>query len=288
MKDKKLEILSVTIFILALGFLYWDSVYSMVIEWYTDENYSHGFLIPVISGYLLWQKKDDIKSAVVSPSNLGLPIALLGLFVYLVGNVAGENFTMRLSLLLVAAAAIVFAYGFGLFRTILFPYCYLFFMLPLPFILYDSVAFPLKLLVTQYSVGFLKLIGIPVMREGNIIVLTTTTLEVADACSGIRSIMSLLALSTALAYFTQRGAVKKTILALMAIPIALVANSIRVIGTGMLASRFGPSVAEGFFHEFAGLVIFGAAILMLILSAFTLGKLGGRDKQPDNQTTKRR
>lgn len=274
MKIKKLEALSILIFLGVLALLYMDPVASMVGEWYTDENYSHGFLIPVISGYLLWQRKDELAKARVSPANTGVLIAALGLLMFLVGNVAGENFTMRFSLLVVVAGAIIFAYGYGFFGAMLFPYMYLFFMLPLPFILYDAVAFPLKLMVTEYSVWALKLVGIPVLREGNIIELTNITLEVADACSGIRSIVSLLALSTAFAFFTQSRFHKRFILIALAIPIAIIANSIRVIGTGILASRYGAAAAEGFFHEFAGLVIFGIAIVMLVLSAVVLRKAG--------------
>ena len=274
MKIKKLEALSILIFLGVLAPLYMDPVASMVGEWYTDENYSHGFLIPVISGYLLWQRKDELAKARVSPANTGVLIAALGLLMFLVGNVAGENFTMRFSLLVVVAGAIIFAYGYGFFGAMLFPYMYLFFMLPLPFILYDAVAFPLKLMVTEYSVWALKLVGIPVLREGNIIELTNITLEVADACSGIRSIVSLLALSTAFAFFTQSRFHKRFILVALAIPIAIIANSIRVIGTGILASRYGAAAAEGFFHEFAGLVIFGIAIVMLVLSAIVLRKAG--------------
>ncbi len=280
-RDKRLELISIVIFLFAFGFLYWQTVYGMVMDWYVDENYSHGFLIPLISGYLLWQRKDVIKNVTLSPSSTGLPIVLMGLAVYLVGNVAGESFTMRISMLVVLMGTILFGYGSTLFKTVSFPFFYLIFMIPLPYIFYDSIAFPLKLLVSKYSVGFLKIIGIPVLREGNVIQLVNTTLEVADACSGIRSIISLLALSMALAYFTQRGWIKKWILVVLAIPIAIFANSIRVIGTGILADRYGAGVAEGFFHEFAGLVIFGVAMVMLISSAFILGRLGNG---PDEKT----
>lgn len=274
MKIKKLEAVTWFIFLAVLSFLYMEPVVSMVGEWYTDENYSHGFLIPVISGYLAWQRKDELARAQISPANSGVLIVALGLMIYLLGNIAGENFTMRLSLLVVVAGAVIFSYGYGLFGAMLFPYLYLFFMLPLPFILYDAVAFPLKLMVTEYSVWALKLLGIPVLREGNIIELVNITLEVADACSGIRSIVSLLALSTAFAFFTQSRLHKRFILIALAIPIAIIANSIRVIGTGILASKYGSVAAEGFFHEFAGLVIFGIAIVMLVVSAVILRKAG--------------
>lgn len=270
---KRRDAISLLIFFAVLSVLYYGPVVSMVGEWYTDENYSHGFLIPLISGYLAWQRRDAIAKSPISPANTGIIFVALGLMLFLLGNVAGENFSMRFSLLVVVAGAIIFAYGYGFFGSMLFPYMYLFFMLPLPFILYDAVAFPLKLMVTDYSVAALKLFGIPVLRDGNIIELTNITLEVADACSGIRSIVSLLALSTAFAYFTQDGLLKRLILVSLAIPIAIIANAIRVIGTGLLASKIGAAAAQGFFHEFAGLVIFGMAIVMLIGAAYVLKKI---------------
>ncbi len=264
---------SILVFLLAFGLLYWNTIYEMVMEWYIDPNYSHGFLIPIISGYLLWQRKDNLKSVVINSTNLGLIIVIIGLCVYLVGNVAGESFTMRISMLVVIAGTILFTCGKRIFKAVSFPFSYLIFMIPLPFILYDSLAFPLKLLVSKYSVGFLKLIGIPVLREGNIIYLVNTTLQVADACSGLRSIISLLALSTALASLTQMGLIKKVILVALAVPIAVFVNCIRVIGTGILAIKYGAGVAEGFYHEFAGLGVFGIAMGILILAAIILGKI---------------
>jgi exosortase A len=275
-REKMNNYASVAVLVSAFVFLYWRTIYGMAADWYIDENYSHGFLIPFISGYILWQRKDSIKVADFVPANSGMLLVIMGLGLYLVGMVAGESFTMRTSMLIVLAGTIIFAYGFGLFKKISFPFFYLIFMIPLPYILYDSVAFPLKLVVSKYSVDFLRLIGIPVMREGNVIQLVSTTLEVADACSGIRSMMSLLALSAALAYFTQSGWVKRTVLIGLSIPIALFANSIRVIGTGILANTYGSRAAEGFFHEFAGLVIFGVAMAMLILSAFLISKMGSK------------
>jgi len=264
---------SIVVFLLAFGLLYWNTIYEMVMEWYIDPNYSHGFLIPFISGYLLWQKKENLGSVVINPTNLGLIIVVIGLCVYLVGNVTGDPFTIRISILIVIAGTILFTCGIRLFKEVSFPFFYLIFMIPLPFILYDSLAFPLKLLVSKYSVGFLKLIGIPALREGNIIYLVNTTLHVADACSGIRSIISLLALSTVLASFTQRDLIKKMILVALAVPIAVFVNCIRVIGTGILAIKYGEEVAEGFYHQFAGIGVFGIAMGMLILATIILGKI---------------
>lgn len=269
------QIVPVSVFLAAFALLYAGAIQGMVLDWYHDENYSHGFLIPLVSGYLVWQRLDELRAVEFRPTFLGLVVALLGIALFLFGMLAGESFTMRFSMLVVLAGAILYGYGAGLMKAVAFPFAYLVYMIPLPYILYDAIAFPLKLMVSKYSVAFLKLIGIPVMREGNVINLVSTTLEVADACSGIRSIVSLLALATALAYFSQKGWVKRTILIFSALPIAIFANGVRVIGTGILANRYGAVAAQGFFHEFAGLVIFGVAMALLLLTSYFLGKIGG-------------
>ena len=272
----KRESASVMMFIGAFALLFQNAIHGMVMDWYHDENYSHGFLIPLVSGYLLWQRREELQKMEVRPTEAGLVVTLAGVLLFLFGTIAGESFTMRFSMLMVLAGALLFVYGAGFFRAVSFPFAYLIFMIPLPYVLYDSIAFPLKLMVSKYSVAFLKLIGIPVMRDGNVINLVSTSLEVADACSGIRSIVSLLALATALSYFSQKGWVKRTVLVLLALPIAIFANGARVIGTGILASHYGAKAAEGFFHEFAGLVIFGVALALLALASYILGKIGGR------------
>ena len=264
------------IFLVAYGFLYWNTIYEVVMDWYNDENYSHGFLIPFISGYLIWQRKERLKEIVLKQSNIGIIIVLSGLCLFLLGKLSGEYFTMRISMLVVLAGAILYVMGLRFFTSILFPFIYLLFMIPLPFLIYDSMAFPLKLFVSDISVGFLSSIGILVVREGNIIHLVNITLEVVDACSGIRSIISLLALSTAMAYLTQSGWARRLTLGVLAIPIAIFVNAIRVIGTGILAEKYGSKVAEGFFHEFAGLLIFGVAIVMLVFSAIVLNKISSK------------
>ncbi|RNC69624.1 MAG: exosortase [Desulfuromonadales bacterium] len=270
------QIISISVFLAAFGLLYASAIQGMVLDWYHDENYSHGFLIPLISGYLVWQRLDELKEVEYRPNALGFAVALLGIALFLFGMLAGESFTMRFSMLAVLGGAILYGYGVGLMKAVAFPFAYLLYMIPLPYILYDSIAFPLKLMVSKYSVAFLKMIGIPVMRDGNVINLVSTTLEVADACSGIRSIVSLLALATALAYFSHQGWMKRTILIFSALPIAIFANGVRVIGTGILANRYGAAAAQGFFHEFAGLVIFGVAMALLLVTSFILGKIGGR------------
>ncbi len=274
MNNNKLNIPMLVVFVAAFSFLYWEVIYEMVMVWNNDENYSHGLLIPFISAYLLYQRKDELNRVQIKPAAVGIPVLLAGICLLILGNLSNEYFTSRLSMLVVLAGMVLFVFGMQCFRLMMFPFVYLLFMIPLPYIIYDSVAFPLKLFVTKVSVSFLDMLGILVLSEGNIIHLEDITLEVADACSGIRSIISLMALSTALAFFTQKGRLKKIVFILLAIPIAIAVNAMRVIGTGILANKYGSVVAEGFFHEFAGLVIFGSAIALLILSAVVMNKIG--------------
>jgi len=263
--------------VLLLG-LYYPIILKMVGDWSNDPNYSHGFLVPLIALYLLWQKRPSLLQTPISPSNWGLLALTCGLCIYVFGHLAAELFTMRASMLVVLAGVIISNLGISFFRCALLPYGYLYFMIPLPYLLYDAIAFPLKLFVAKYSVMVLQIIGISVYREGNIIMLPATTLEVADACSGIRSLMSLLALGVAYAYFSQKSLTKKIVLVASTIPIAVLANAVRVIGTGILAHHYGAAAAEGFFHEFAGMVIFAVSMAMLIGVGVVLSRLGRNQK----------
>ncbi len=259
---------------------YYRVVPDMVQQWLQDENYSHGFLVPLIAGYFLYLRREELGRAPVTPWNPGILLLLLGLAQLILGWLGTEYFTMRSSLIVVLAGLVLFLFGTAPFRIMALPLGYLFFMVPIPYIVYDAVAFPLKLFVTRVSVASLKLAGVSVLREGNIIMFPATTLEVADACSGIRSLISLLALAVALAFFLRMAPWKRWLLVCAAIPIAVVTNASRVIVTGFLAQYWGARAAEGFFHEFAGLAVFGLAMLLLV----SLGALlKGREKAVNSE-----
>ena len=243
--------------------MYYNIVPFMVDQWYNDPNYSHGFIVPIIAGYFIYERREELMSAESAPASLGMVIILVGLLQLCVGYLAFELYTMRSSLIVLLAGLILFFFGMKVFRIQLLPVLYLFFMVPLPYIVYDSIAFPLKQLVAKYSVEALQLMGVIIIREGNILILPETTLEVADACSGIRSLVSLLALAAAFALITQKGTMKRVIMIIAAIPIAILTNGVRVMGTGILAQYWGAKAAEGFFHEFAGLAVFAVALMLL-------------------------
>jgi exosortase len=245
------------------GFLYARVVPDMVRQWYHDDNYSHGFLVPLISAWFIYERREALLKAAARPWNPGWAVLLFGLGQLLAGRVMTEYFTMRSSMVTVLCGVILILFGREVFRLLLFPLAYLLFMVPIPAVIYNSVAFPLKLFVTRLSVGFMKLIGIVVVREGNIIMFPSVTLEVVDACSGIRSLLSLLVIGVAYAFFLQISPLRRAAIIFSAVPIAIIINGVRVIITGILAQHFGGGAAEGFFHEFTGMAVFVVSMLLL-------------------------
>lgn len=260
--------------LVVVAVLYATIVPRMVTQWYLDENYSHGFMVPLIAGYFFWQRRQEILSTEVSPNWSGLGVIGFGLAILLAGYLATEYFTMRSSLVVILIGMVWFFFGKQALKEMALPLGYLFFMVPIPAVIYDAAALPLKLIVAKVSVVALQLAGIMVIREGNIIMLANTTLEVADACSGLRSLMSLLALAVAYAFMTQNGWLKRSVVIAAAVPIAVLTNMFRVIATGFLAQYWGAKAAEGFFHEFAGLAVFGMAMALLVGTGALLRRFG--------------
>lgn len=260
--------------LLLIAGVYATIVPGMVTQWASDDNYSHGFLVPIIAGYFLWQRWPDIKDRIVKPDSMGLVLVGLALLQLVIAWLGTELFTMRSSLIVLLAGLVLYLFGREVLKGVALPLGYLIFMVPIPYIIYDAVAFPLKLFITKTSVATLQMMGVVVLREGNIIMLPTTTLEVADACSGIRSLMSLLALAAAYAFMVQTSMLKRVILILSAVPIAIVTNGMRVIITGILAQWWGAQAAEGFFHEFAGLAVFALAMVLLVAEGALLRRIG--------------
>lgn len=250
--------------LMALAVVYGTVASEMAVQWYQDDNYSHGFLVPLIAGYFLYQRWDELKTMPVHPSNTGLAVVVLALVQLIVGSLANEYFTLRSSLVVLLSGMTLYLFGTQTFRTARFPILYLLFMVPLPYIVYDALTFPLKLFVTWLSVGIMKLAGLVVIREGNIIMFPSITLEVADACSGIRSLMSLLAVSTAYAFLIPTSTLKRWVVIVSALPLALFTNTLRVVVTGILSNYAGAAAAKGFFHEFAGMAVFVLALGLLL------------------------
>ena len=244
------------LFSVLLGSLYWKILQDLVLQWWDDPNYSHGFLVPLFSGYLIWSRRKKLRMLVPLGSWTGLPLILGGIGMIILGDIGAENFLTRSSLVLILAGLVLFHLGNEIFRELVFALCFLFFMVPLPAILFYAVTFPLQRLAAQNAAWALDLLGVPVLLDGNVLHLSHITLGVTEACSGVRSLVSLLALAVAWAYLTLNGAWAKIALVASAVPITIVANAGRVVTTGLIGQWFGITYAQGFFHTFSGWLIF--------------------------------
>jgi len=251
---------------LLIGCLYFRILAHLGAQWAKDPNFSHGFFVPIFSLFLVWQEREQIFAVPSRPSVWGLPILVLAIVILILGVLGAELFLSRVSLLLVIAGLIIFLRGWRLFRTVLFPLAFLLLMIPLPAIVFNQITFPLQLLASKVAATVLPLAGVPVLREGNVINLPAMPLEVAEACSGIRSLLSLTTLAVIYGYFMERRIWGRVALALTAIPIAVIANSFRIVGTGLLVQYWDPDKAQGFFHEFSGWLVFVVSLLLLYLA----------------------
>lgn len=256
-------LIQIGIITICMALLYARVIEKLVYDWIHMADFSHGFLIPIISLYFVYERRDRLLTLTPSGRWTGLGLIVFGILLLLLGNLATEFFTTRISFLIVIGGIILFLLGKDFCKLLLFPLIFLILMFPIPSILMDRITFPMQVFASKAAAGSLYTIGIPVLREGNIIQLANTSLEVAEACSGIRSLISLLALSVVFAYFSQRAPWKRIILVISTFPIAIIANAARVAGTGILAHYYGNSIAQGFFHGFSGWILFVVAFVCL-------------------------
>jgi exosortase len=258
---------------------------SLVYEWANDPDFSHGFLIPFISLYLVWQRADELARLSVSPRNLGILVILGGLLLLIIGNLAAEYFTQRLSFLILLCGIILFLLGRQQLKLLVFPIAFLIFMIPIPSILLLKITFPMQLFAAKVATTALQLLDIPVLREGNVIHLVENTLEVERACSGIRSLISLLAIGTVLAYFITRVNWQRAVVIFSCFPIAIATNAFRVTMTGVLANYYGMKAAEGFFHGFSGMVLYFAGLILVGIVGLSLSKATKNSHRPTQTDT---
>jgi exosortase len=248
----------------AFSLLYGDIFVGLAKYWEADENYSHSFIVVPAIAYLVWARRNRLRATELRPSNAGLLIVAGALALLLVGTAGVEFFLQRASAVGVLAGAVVFLGGWRWLRELLFPLGLTALIIPVPPVIFYQAAFPLQLSATKFGVAALELLRIPVLREGNVIALAHTTLEVTEACSGIRSLISLFALAVLYGYFADSRSVPRIIIALSSVPIAIISNGLRIAGTGIAAHYIDPSLATGFFHTFSGWVVFMTSFAMLI------------------------
>ena len=264
--------------------LYGGLFVALVKTWSTDANYSHGFLVLPVVAYFVWERRARLATTPRKPNAIGLVLVVCSLLVLLIGTAGVEFFLMRMSAIGVALGIILFLAGWPWLRVLAFPIGLSLLMIPLPPVVFYQIAFPLQLMATKFGVALLDVSRIPVLREGNVIVLAHTTLEVTEACSGIRSLLSLFTLALLYGYFTTPRTAPRIVIAFLSIPIAIVANGLRIAGTGIAAHYIGPGAATGFFHTFSGWTVFMTSFAMLAAVGSLLNLLplatANRTEQP--------
>jgi len=260
--------------LLALGvWLYHSILSSLAYQWWTDPNFSHGVFVPLFVALLIWRDRRELAQIPLKPSWIGLPIIVAALATLLTGVFGAELFLSRSSLILLAAGGVIYFAGWRYFRAMLFPWLFLFLMIPIPAIVFNQITLPLQFFASETAAEILRLFSVPVLREGNVIVLPRMPLEVAEACSGIRSLMSLATMAIIYGYFADSSVWRRVVLALMAIPVSVAANALRIVGTGLTVQYWDPDKALGFFHEFSGWLIFVVSLIMLFALHTLLRKL---------------
>lgn len=244
-----------------------QALVDLVHDWSRDDNYSHGFLIIPIALWLFWRKRRDLVFP-AAPAPVGVFVLLAGCLGLIVAVAASEFFTTRLSLVLILTGISLYYLGWQNFRKVWFAFFFLLFMIPIPAIIYYSATLPMQLFATKMTVSLLHLLGVPCVRHGNVIQLPNYSLEVAEACSGLRSLVTLMALGALYAYLFVRGTTRSLVLFAATIPIAIVTNIFRIFITGVAAYAISTKLAEDFLHELSGILVFATAlILTLILGA---------------------
>jgi len=253
----------VLIGLLVMG-VYYRVLSKLVRDWWEIPDFSHGFLVPVFVGYVLWTKRKRLQETPLAPCWSGMGAVVLGLLTLLLGVYGAELFLSRVSLAILLAGLTLCFGGWQLLRELRFELLVLLLAIPIPAILFNQITIPMQIVASKLASGLLPLVGVPVLREGNVIVLPSMRLEVAEACSGIRSLISLIALSVFYGYFVERSFMRRLALVAASIPIAIAANAVRILGTGLCVQYWDPDKAEGFFHEFSGWVIFLVSLSCLL------------------------
>ncbi len=259
---------------------------ALVGNWRVNPDMGHGFFVPAIAAFIVWQRREELLSLKAHPCWWGLPVVLFGGVMVVVATLGVEVFLGRAAFVVTLIGIVWFLGGTLVLRKVAFPLFLLFLMIPIPEIVYNRITFPLQILASRFAETVLSGLGVPVLREGNVLELPSQRLSVVEACSGIRSLLSLTFLSLVYAYFFEKRKAVRVLLFLATIPIAIVANGSRVTLTGII-SQIKPELAEGFFHESTGWVIFMLALLILILFHQVLRWLFNRFSPADRSPSSR-
>jgi exosortase len=281
---------------LAIGFLYAGVLAKLGRDWWTDENYSHGLLVPFVIAFIVWSEFDELKKAARDASfRFGFGLVLFALFLLLGGILGAELFTQRISFVLMLAGTIVYFFGARILQFLAVPFLLLLLSIPIPQIIFNKIAFPLQIWASQAAIWGIRLFEVASVRKGNVIEILpqgatqVIALEVVEACSGIRSLMTLVTLALILAYFTREKLRENpppfwknydfwrgVLLMFSAIPIAILTNAARVTATGVLTYYYGKRATEGAWHDAAGWLVYTVALVLLIAVNFILRFIFGK------------
>lgn len=259
----KVDWLSIAWFGALLVACYAPILYRMANQWANDENMGHGFFVPIVAGFVAWQRRDQLAATPPKTNWWGLAIVLFAGLMSIVATLGVELFTARLSFLVALVGTVLFLGGTRWVRLLSFPLALLLFMIPIPAIIYSALTLKLQMLASALGELLITAMGIPVLREGNTLKLPSQTLDIVDACSGIRSLLSLLFLSLVYSFFTDKKVWMRWALLVATVPIAIGANGIRVAVTGLL-SEINTKLATGIYHEAEGYIVFVVALASLI------------------------
>ena len=261
----KQHLMAFGLFVAALVLTYWSVLSGLVSDWYTDDNYSHGFFIIPLAAFFAWERRAAFTNAPLKPSWLGLIIVATSLMLLVGGLLGAELFLSRVSVIGVLTGGILYLFGWQRLRVVAFPLAFLLLMIPLPALIFNKIAFPLQLLASNVGEATIDAFEIPILREGNILILANARLEVAEACSGIRSLVSLFTLGLVFGYFVDPRPWVRVVIALSSIPVAILANGLRVASAGVAAHNYGTAGVEGVFHDLSGWVVFVIAFMMMLV-----------------------
>ena len=266
--------------------LYAKTLAALAVDWWQNPDYSHGLLVPFAVAYLLYEKREAFSKMPIRPSWGGVLLIVGSQCINLVGFLGAEFFLQRVSFVIMIAGLVLFCAGWQQLWESSFILALFTLAIPLPVLIFNVVALPLQLIASSWAEAFLRLCQIPVLREGNLLILSQQTLNVTEACSGIRSLVSLITLGLMLAYFLPFRWMIRTAFVLTTIPIAIVANAFRVGGTGLLATWFGEKAAQGFFHTFSGWLVFVFAFVVLLAEVALMHKVFPNSAEEETHETK--
>jgi len=246
-----------------LAICYAPVLFFLARQWAESEDMGHGFFVPIVAGYIIWQRRAALASIKPVPNYWGLAVVILGAIFMVIGTLGAQIFVARVAFLMSLGGVVLLLGGTRVLKALAFPLFLLLFMIPIPAIIYARITLPLQLFASSVAETVLGWLGTPVLRDGNVLELASQRLSVVEACSGIRSLLSLSFLSLVYGYFFDRKAWMRWVLLAATIPIAIAANATRVTLTGLI-SEYRTDLAEGFFHTVEGLVLFGVSLALLV------------------------